>query len=525
MNGHSRRRFLADVGRGMLVASVGGSLAVDLGLSPVLGDEPAKAAGALNFGRLEPLVVLMQETPLEKLLPTLVEKLHAGTDLRTLVAAAALANARTFGGQDYVGFHSFMALAPAYHMAKELPTEQAPLPVLKVLYRNTNRIQAFGGRANEVLHEVEAADLPAGNNGGELLQQATRSADFDAAERTFAALARGPAGEAFNHLQFSVEDEVDVHRVVLAWRAFATLDFTGAEYAHSLLRQSVRYCVNSEQSVKKQGAKSPAIRTVLPKLLDQYKLLAAAPGERRAEDGWLDTLGRFLADASREQAAEAVAAALAEGFAAEDVGAAISLAANELVLRDPGRAKEWANAEKPIGSVHGDSVGVHASDAANAWRNIARVSNRRNAMASLIVGAFHTAGQSGRLNKDWLPHTEELEKVAASEEKPLLEQLSAAIEDKDQSRACAIVARYGALAPGADALRLARPVFDLLLRYGVSQDGALHAEKYYRTVSEEFASARAPFRWRQLIALARVTASEYGRPAPGYAQARELLKV
>jgi hypothetical protein len=286
-----------------------------------------------------------------------------------------------------------------------------------------------------------------------------------------------------------------------------------------LLRQSVRYCVNVEQAEKKQGAKPPAIRTVLPKLLDQYKLLAAAPGERRAEDGWLDTMGRFIADASREQAAEAIAAALAEGFAAEDVGAALSLAANELVLRDPGRAKEWASAEKPIGSVHGDSVGVHASDAANAWRNIARVSNRRNAVASLIVGAFHTAGQSGRLNKDWLPHSEELEKVAASEEKPLLEQLSAAIEDKDQSRACAIVARYGAQGHAE------RPIFDMLLRYGVSQDGALHAEKYYRTVSEEFASARAPFRWRQLIALARVTASEYGRPAPGYAQARELLKV
>jgi hypothetical protein len=68
-----------------------------------------------------------------------------------------------------------------------------------------------------------------------------------------------------------------------------------------------------------------------------------------------------------------------------------------------------------------------------------------------------------------------------------------------------------------------RPVFDLLLRYAVSEDGALHAEKYYRTVSEEFASTRPAFRWRQLVALARVTASEYGRPAPGIADARALL--
>jgi hypothetical protein len=61
------------------------------------------------------------------------------------------------------------------------------------------------------------------------------------------------------------------------------------------------------------------------------------------------------------------------------------------------------------------------------------------------------------------------------------------------------------------------------LSYAVTEDGALHAEKYYRTVAEEFATTRPAFRWRQLVALARVTASEYGRPAPGVAEAREQL--
>jgi hypothetical protein len=65
----------------------------------------------------------------------------------------------------------------------------------------------------------------------------------------------------------------------------------------------------------------------------------------------------------------------------------------------------------------------------------------------------------------------------------------------------------------------------MLLRFATSEDGALHAEKYYRTVSEEFAAARDAFRWRYLVALARVTASEYGRPAAGMAEARALLKV
>jgi hypothetical protein len=82
-----------------------------------------------------------------------------------------------------------------------------------------------------------------------------------------------------------------------------------------------------------------------------------------------------------------------------------------------------------------------------------------------------------------------------------------------------VVHRYGALGHAP------HHVFDLLLRYAVSEDGALHAEKYYRTVTEEFSATRPAFRWRQLVALARVTASEYGRPAPGMAEAREVLKV
>src|SRR4051794_40163797 len=114
----SRRDFLADVGKGMLLASVGPALVADLGLAPAFA---ADGPDRVTFGDREPLVSLMQDTPADKLLPLLVTKMKDGTDLGSLVAAAALANARTFGGQDYDGYHAFMALVPAFHMSKELP--------------------------------------------------------------------------------------------------------------------------------------------------------------------------------------------------------------------------------------------------------------------------------------------------------------------------------------------------------------------------------------------------------------------
>jgi hypothetical protein len=120
-----RRQFLREVGTGMLLAGIGTSLALDLGIEPL---EAADANPRLQFGALEPLVALMQETPPDRLIAQLVEQLRGGCSLQELVAAGALANARTFGGHDYVGFHTFMALAPAYRMAQQLPAESQAYP-------------------------------------------------------------------------------------------------------------------------------------------------------------------------------------------------------------------------------------------------------------------------------------------------------------------------------------------------------------------------------------------------------------
>lgn len=513
---NTRREFMADVGKGMLLAGLGTSLSQDLGIGRIYAEDADKA---LNFGKLEPLVALMQDTEPNKLTALLVEKLKSGTDLQTLTAAGALANARTFGGHDYIGFHTFMALAPAYHMSMQLPSALKPLPVLKVLYRNANRIQEFGGREKEILHQITADPIPEGVNRGEYLREVTRRGDIGAADRAFATIAQGPIGEAFNHLQFEVEDEVDVHRVVLSWRALDTLDLAGKEFAHTLLRQSVHYCANVErQMTDRKYPKSP-IRTVLPALLDQYKLLGKPTGQKSGDDAWLEQLARAIFSGTREQAADAAAQAIGEGYAPEAVGEAISLASNMLVLHDPGRVEKQANKDKPTGSCHGDSVGVHASDSANAWRNIVRVSDHRNTVASLIVGAFHTGGQGNRLNAQPYPFAEHLAAVKATDAKTLLGETEEALKAGDQFHAAATVAKYGQLTQDA------RPVFDVLLKYATSEDGALHAEKYYHTATSEFATTRPAFRWGQVVALARVTASEVGHPSAGYAEAKKLLNV
>jgi hypothetical protein len=512
----TRRDFLAEVGRGMLVATVGYEVATDLGLASLAAEE---VSDTLTFGSLEPLVCLMQETPADRLLPKLVEQLRSGADLRRLTAAAAFANARTFGGEDYVGFHTMMALGPALRMASELPTERQPLPVFKVLYRNTNRIQERGGRKEEVLHHTKPA---ASRPDPEGIRASVRAKDAEAAERQLAALAAQSADDAFNALLMAVQDNTEVHRVVLPYRAWDLMDLIGKEQAHTLLRQSIRYCVKAESW--EHSAKWNEPRTLLPKMLEEHKLLGRSPGDRKPDDSWVEQLSETIFKSTPQQAAGAVAEALAEGFDPTDIGEAMTLAANQLVLRDQGRTPRDESAGKPPGSVHGDSIGVHACDSANAWRNMARVSNSRNRFASLILGAYQvaldrTARGGDFLNWQPLPIARQVEQVRSKDQDALLHEAEDAIRANLQGRASAITAAYGAMGHPA------RPMFDLLLRYAISEDGALHAEKFYRTVSEEFASTRPAFRWRHIVALARVTASEFGRPAAGMAEARALLKV
>ncbi len=516
----NRREFLSEVGRGMLVAGIGLATASDLGLAPAWADE---GAPPLGFGDAETLVSLMQETPVNRLMTVLVEKLRSGTDLRSLVEAAALANARTFGGEDYVGFHTMMALAPAYHMAQELADDRRALPVLKVLYRNTNRIHEHGGRKREVLHPVAEVSHPSQTASGELLREAVRHKDINEAEQVFAALARSSPSDAFEGLLVAVQDNTEVHRVVLPYRAWDLLGMIGKEQAHTLLRQSVRYCVKSERE-RNHSATTDEPRKLLPALLDQYHLLDKPLGSRTVDDAWVESLSRTIFEGKPSQAADAVAAALAEGIAPASVGEAVSLAANQLILRDHGRSAREAQPNKPPGSVHGDSIGVHACDSANAWRNMAKAGSPRLTVTCLILGGYQVALDRVERGGDFLhwpaqPLAEALDTVKEREPEALLREAESAVRANDQARAVAVVHTYGALGHAP------RPVFDLMLRYALSEDGALHAEKFYRTVSEEFAATRPAFRWRQLTALARVTASEYGRPAAGYAEARELLKV
>ena len=196
-----------------------------------------------------------------------------------------------------------------------------------------------------------------------------RKVDATAAERAFASMCGGEPADALNPLLEVVDDATEVHRVVLVSRSWDLLDFVGKGNTHTLLRQSVRFCLKAEGQAN-YVKHYQSVRDVLPKVLDQHKLAGKKLGTKPLDDATLEKLSDAIFGGSPADAAGAAAAALADRFAPDAVGEAVAVAANQLVLRDQGRPKGQTAANKPEGSCHGDSIGVHACDSANAWRSI-----------------------------------------------------------------------------------------------------------------------------------------------------------
>ncbi|MBX3442173.1 MAG: hypothetical protein KF774_07180 [Planctomyces sp.] len=509
-----RREFLSQVGRGMLVATLGPAVSADLGMSLARAED---IGDRLTFGDREELVDFLQSTPPDRMLREVVARVRQGTSLREIISAAALANGRAFAGEDYIGFHTLMALRPALMMAEESPSELAPLPVLKVLYRNSSRIQEAGADAHDGLHPTSGGEAQPGSAA---IREAVHRGDRAAAERSLAASIAGSPEAGFNALLDTVYDGVEVHRVVLVSRAWDMLSLVGREHADTMLRQSLRYCLQHEPKAAQYYA---PLRELLPRLVDEYRLDRQDWGSRDPGNDWVQSFMATLWTSTPAQAAEATAAALRDGIAPARIFEAVALMSNQLLLCDAGRPPEWTGPGKPEGSVHGDSVGVHSSDATHAWRQIALAADTRQRNLALLLAAFHAAQDRSSRNAEfaaWQPRPwpEHLERVASDSPGMLLDELRRAIEANDQELACAVTARYGTTGGTAE------PLFGMFRDYAISEDGALHAEKYFYTVRDNFRTSAPQFRWRHLTALARVTASEYGRPAPGYEDACGLLQ-
>ena len=298
-----------------------------------------------------------------------------------------------------------------------------------------------------------------------------------AAEGTFAALATASPDDAFNDLQYSVQDEIDVHRVVLAWRAWATAR-PGRQGAGPHPAAPVGALLRRDRA-EPAAQRGTGIRAVLPKLLDQYKLPGKAGGKRKAEDevgreDGRDDLRRQPRQGRRRRGRGPGRRLSPGGGRRSDVAGGEPAGA---ARPRPGRRPTGRQAEgqRPRRLGRRPRLGLGQRLAEHRPRQ-QRAQHRRQPDRA---AAYHTAGQSGGQHKEAVP----ARPSSWRRSRPRTPRRCCRdTEGRDQGARTRRGRRRWSTAT-ASWSSPERPVFDLLLRYAVSEDGALHAEKYYRTVT------------------------------------------
>src|SRR4029077_20504227 len=110
-----------------------------------------------------------------------------------------------------------MALCPSYAMAMALPEKERPLPILKVLYRTSTHIHGARCTHEDRLADVGPTKIDDTTPAAIQMRDAARARKLAQAEQIFVSLPGTPE-QTYDDVQLLIQDDLNVHRVVLGWR-------------------------------------------------------------------------------------------------------------------------------------------------------------------------------------------------------------------------------------------------------------------------------------------------------------------
>jgi hypothetical protein len=473
---------------------------------------------------VEPLVQFVEETPPDRIIAETHAKLSAGTPVRDMLLASALAVVRSSDlppGHHGGPLHPIAGLHAVRNIATRLPGDYAMMPVIQNVTV-----------ANKHIHSPAM--------GPYILAEAQPVSENDSVEATLeafrAAVGRGVYNACDHYFLYLVDKlspmqalelllEVGVPKNLLddhyflfpvfTWRA---LEYFGWEWARYIGRAPVRYVTRPTM---------PTSLGEIDALIRRHELLErdlrTQTGDDETSDitALADEVGRCnkLADVP-----EMLAGALARGLSLEGVGEALSVGGSTLFLR----------------SQTGNPMDVHINTGANTRRYLLRQPelSRRIKLQALLV--WHTGPEVMMAQRMLAPEVQpEPGRVAAlsprsqdaliDEIESLIGQLPAGERlpkgnlstwrSTDEVKHVAALAQQYANAgyePGALITMLGK----IACRDNFSE---MHAFKHHQATYEEFHATRPSLRWCHLVAAVQAAAISHGRIQDVYEHAAEVM--
>ena len=473
---------------------------------------------------IEPLVRFVEDTAPERIVARTHERLAAGTPVRDMLLASALAVVRSSDlppGHHGGPLHPLAGLHAVRHIAARLPGEYAQMPVIQNVAVANKHIHSPAMGPYILAHAEPVSEHDSVEATLEAFRAAAGRGVYHACDHYFLyLLQRLSPMQVLEHLLHVAipKNQLDDHYFlfpVFTWRA---LEYLGWEYAQYIGRAPVRYVTRPTM---------PAALDDVDALIAKFGLLERdlrfATGED--ETSVVTALAGEIGRCSRfNTVPELVARALADGLSLEGAGEALSVGGSTLFLR----------------SQTGNPMDVHINTGANTRRYLLRQPelSLRTKLQALLV--WHTGPEVLMAQRMLAPDVQpEPERVAAlpwRAQDDLLADIEALIaslpvgerlpkgnlaswRSTDEVKQAAALAQQYANA-GYDPAALITVLGKIACRDNFTE---MHALKHHQATFEEFHATRPSLRWRHLVAAVQAAAISHGRIQDVYEHAGEVM--
>jgi hypothetical protein len=289
---------------------------------------------------IEPLVRLLEETPRNKLLEAMADRIRGGTSYREVLAALLLAGVRNVQPRPSVGFkfHSVLVVNSAHLASLSSPDEHRWLPIFWALdyFKQTQAEDVSEG--DWTMAPVDESTVPSADKAKAAFLTAMNAWDVSAADAAVAGLARHTgAAEAFELLfRLGARDFRDIgHKAIFAANSYRTLACIGWQHAEPVLR-SLAYAMLSHR-----GEPNPAKSDLDADRPWKWNLELAAKFRKDWMTGKVDPeatreLLAALRTASANEVCDLAAGQIGRGVHPQSVWDALFLGGGELLFRQRG---------------------------------------------------------------------------------------------------------------------------------------------------------------------------------------------
>jgi hypothetical protein len=476
-----RRRFLRASATGGALLGLG-----DLGflsrLRPVSADEATLDPKVVRLQpEIEPLVLLLEEAPRERLLEEVAARVRKGTAYRDVLAALLLAGVRNVQPRPSVGhkFHAVLVVNSAHLASLASPDTDRWLPIFWALdYFKSSQAQDVR-EGNWTMGPVGESSVPPARKAREAFTAAMDGWDESAADAAVASLARSAGTNQVYELffRYGARDFRSIgHKAIYVANSCRTLQCIGWQHAEPVLR-SLAYALLMHEDGNPAGRDDPADRPWKnnQKRADRIKEeWAGGKPDPAAATDLLATLRR----GSEDDACDQVVELLNHGVAPQSVWDALFDAAGELLLRQPG------------------IVSLHAVTSTNALHFAFQASGDDQTRRLLLLqnAAFLTLFREAMGGRGKLGDTriDQLEPVATSEGGPGAVEEIFAEASRDRTTAARKALAY--LQAGRDP----RTLIDAARRLVFLKGDDPHDYKFSSAVLEDYYNASPAWRERYL---------------------------